>query len=64
MNRVAIFTDQEFEAVSNRLNLLAQAKVGSKQNQEQKKLNRAVAQFEKRQKMIALFCSNEMLRVR
>ena len=64
MNRVAIFTDQEFEAVSKRLNLLTQPKTSNKQNPEVKKLNQAVAQYEKRKKMIALFCSNEMLRVR
>ena len=64
MKRLAIFTDQDFEAVSNRLTHLAQAKMGNKQNPEVKKLNQAVAQYEKRQKMIALFCTSEMLRVR
>ena len=64
MKRISIFTDQEFEAVSNRLNYLTNASAGSKEDQELKKLNRAVAQYERRKKLIGLFCTNEMLRVR
>jgi len=63
MKRVSIFTDQEFEAVTRRLTALSNAKNGSKEAQELKKLNLAVAQYEKRKRLIGLFCTNEMLRV-
>jgi hypothetical protein len=64
MKRVSIFTDQEFEAATRRLNVLANATNGSKEAQELKKLNSAIAQYEKRKRLIGLFCTNEMLRAR
>lgn len=63
MPSVIIFSDQEFEAVSNRINHLAKAKAGSKEEQELKKLTQAVAQYEKRKLVMGLFSNNNIVRV-